>query len=1400
MGVTWSKFAYSAAGTPNVDADLPAGHVMIGHVPSCCFKSYYELALHGVADRRIVCTVAPCRGHERMNSWSIFDDDEEDSINSLKPLSGKAPEPLPLPLPSGMLVPEPRQLELRALNPFDHEAMLAALQVAGYTRLSQTQLPFYSTVPPDRNPVQSGKSADAPTGLAAPASSSSATVQRPRPRTPASPPRKSSSVNNIAVAAAPIVRRVSDGDGGMAAAPSVSHLPSTSVFAHLPLGLPVVCAQLSDASLAAGKRARETDILEAICAALSNALRWGTGRQPTQIPEQPLLVTHLVTPLTAAQRGLASAFVAQGPGRLALQPLHPLQAAAQRRAGGGSGGGASHSGSSSWVTHPVDDVILSSRPTWIDRSLAEQLNCLSERCPCRGATGGSGGLGLLAGAADGGTFSERSPSPDLFERGPGPPSARAASPQPGAARALERQPSASGLAHSQPHHFHLLLVPISWVPPFTLRLASPVATTDCYGKKLTAFTAHVSAGGGLFGRTATCWQTAVRRRDVERLVRLLQEMSHNGAAGLSAPHLSPAKRGGVLSVAPQTLLSTPTLLSAPLGAIAPQWNHTGKGYRLKHGYAISAAAALAGAHALGRSGTARQRRQAESSAAAVPPSTAAPSSTSTSSFTASSHMQLRLLAAGGGAGHGEPILLSNPLAAARGASAKQRTNGNDGDNLPSLLSHAGSPSSAVASTTGSSGGALSPAPNVRALQPLFTSPGSSAHGKSGSASTPLAESSSTSSEQQQSYALILSHAGRYAPLTDEYHHSEGDDWDDSEGGAVGGGWALLASLLGRRPEVPFWEARRLLLERYCQQALALPAVWGHPPALEWLGMMQQSVLPSWTGRTLAHTVEDARGSAGASARGGGAGGHGGDGKIARAPVPASVSAPSQLPPSLPISQLLAFVRPGDVVLFSCDNTPSALQRGVTRCDWDHVGVVVDEAWRETLALDERLGRAEEAAAAAAAAAALSWGSRSQAGAGAASAMSGSAPLPDTGDSAPSTSFSDPPASAQSGGGKARRAAVARFFGVSEDEAHRAVASELERVAASGDGDDYHGGGDDGDDGEPPLVRSGRASRSASVLSAPGSLWAMPSADLRPLLVGPSTSDLPSASASAAGQGVSPAVGSDAGGFSSHCSTPPATPTLAGSPQPSPLLQQPHTYSLQLLEATGEGVRVYPLRSRLAAYGSEYCRAIAIRRLLLPGEEEHASMEGAGGCDDPRCCVARRPGAAGNPGLPRAASTARGTAARTACACTTARRLRVSLERRLASFMAEVQGLPYRLSPGKLLGNVPAHMVTVPPSARAPALQPSLAATHALAAAVQARPHYYCSELLAAAYQRCGLLPLPPSARHTGGSGGGAGRALFDPAACWPNAWVPGGPVEALLPPGARLDRPVLLDPRLSPLR
>jgi hypothetical protein len=284
----------------------------------------------------------------------------------------------------------------------------------------------------------------------------------------------------------------------------------------------------------------------------------------------------------------------------------------------------------------------------------------------------------------------------------------------------------------------------------------------------------------------------------------------------------------------------------------------------------------------------------------------------------------------------------------------------------------------------------------------------------------------------------------------------------------------------------------------------------------------------------------------------------------------------------------------------------------------------------------------------------------------------------------------------------------------------------------------------------------------------------------------------------------------------------------------------HRYTLQLLESNSEGVRAYSLASRLSAYGNGYTHDIRVRRLMLPFEEvippdvepEDAQWGGFVPCGSRCVMYMRKPQEQAAPRAEAVFTTSGSSATMRSssrrlrdggtspgCPCRAAAVWRAALERRLGEFMSEVVSKPYLFGARKAL-QAPAHR-TVPASAAgrdrvsAPVtaatwdavesslLQPEFDAY--LKSATPAQPHYYCSELLAAAFMRMGLLPpsvTPLSAPESTGAtaglsspslwGGSAGPAA---ASYWPNAWTAGSAVDALLPLGCTLEAPILLDPR-----
>lgn len=296
----------------------------------------------------------------------------------------------------------------------------------------------------------------------------------------------------------------------------------------------------------------------------------------------------------------------------------------------------------------------------------------------------------------------------------------------------------------------------------------------------------------------------------------------------------------------------------------------------------------------------------------------------------------------------------------------------------------------------------------------------------------------------------------------------------------------------------------------------------------------------------------------------------------------------------------------------------------------------------------------------------------------------------------------------------------------------------------------------------------------------------------------------------------------------------------------------HAYDLQLLEASGDGVKCYPLVGRLRAYGTGYCHTIAVRRLLLAGEEclvpgsnsdqqdlspknysaatgDHASgVTGSASilrpCGDDCCMYKRRNTCAPLPPAAAAAAVAPtlvpstrhekglGTgstpqsqrhprwspplsSSSAGCPCAIVRAQRVAIESRIGAFIDSVKGkATYSLSLRKLMVQ-PAHFAAgrLQRSAVTRTLRPADATAvsaagstsgdddddaNAAAAALRSSavlscapylpppslsaaiplPHYYCTEVMAAAYQCAGLIPAQDTLRilqQTAGSGGGS---------------------------------------------
>ena len=475
---------------------------------------------------------------------------------------------------------------------------------------------------------------------------------------------------------------------------------------------------------------------------------------------------------------------------------------------------------------------------------------------------------------------------------------------------------------------------------------------------------------------------------------------------------------------------------------------------------------------------------------------------------------------------------------------------------------------------------------------------------------------------------------------------------------------------------------------------------------------------------------------------------------------------------VPLSQITSYALPGDVILFSCVNAPSTLQRLVTRCSYDHVGIVVDAAWQN------RIIPAPQSSVSC-----TSPTDSRVADPASASLPNAHVSVSRTGNDAASSSM--------------RRSSTAalRFFGLPTSNAGTDnLAPHFTTVA------------------QFSIANPIAALRSTGRAALPP--------DKQGIAAVVATRSL-----------LSPSV---------------ISPVQSGTRAQSQV-SLPHCYDLQLLEATGEGVRVYPLVARLRAYGNGYTHRIALRRLLLGGEEGMTATAASHSCGRLDCRRLVRPGAIRLPSLSAIGSLPVWPSSpdvRADCVCTAIETARREFERRIGLFAAEATGRRYSL--GAKLLRFPFHMRTPNSNASITTFEHSRSTTcacsscganssgatgttnplgyvcaaasygppetsqhlrvgghadvcmpmqphksfamlasrdvgDALASAVPVQQAYYCSELLAAAYQRAGLLP-----------------SFLDARGFWPSAWVETGAVDRYLASsgaGARLDREVLIDSR-----
>lgn len=478
-----------------------------------------------------------------------------------------------------------------------------------------------------------------------------------------------------------------------------------------------------------------------------------------------------------------------------------------------------------------------------------------------------------------------------------------------------------------------------------------------------------------------------------------------------------------------------------------------------------------------------------------------------------------------------------------------------------------------------------------------------------------------------------------------------------------------------------------------------------------------------------------------------------------------------------ISRIRDFVRPGDVLLFKCDNFPSALQRTLTSCEYDHVGIVVDIAWRDRMYLQEELHAARmyaSASAGAGMASALSQGTMQSSG------TESRAPIPlrqaslhrlgvtsvssDDYDGVASSTESPRPSPRKPP--VARSASAAKFLGISESElavAAAATAARAQVSSASFEGPpdafaaDYAaptaaahapGGGSDGRSWSPDALEHGAEPAAGGPPSPPwlksprsrsGSVST--SSAVAPSL--PVFCDLPAPSLPLAASGMAPLT---------HASA--STGSLAASNARLLEAAASHNYTLHILEASGDGVRSYPLIARLQSYGNGYTLKMSVRRLLLPGEEivalqttpspsGSASASGvatsssavvSGGIDFVSaamafarlrgwapCCISCSSLQRLSLATESKVSATQGAApSSNGCPCFHAAIRRLTLERRLGIFMAQVDNLPYRLI-GKLAPwQRPAHAVSTHALVVSPRQRPLVRVGGAAAAAGAAR--------------------------------------------------------------------------------
>jgi len=280
------------------------------------------------------------------------------------------------------------------------------------------------------------------------------------------------------------------------------------------------------------------------------------------------------------------------------------------------------------------------------------------------------------------------------------------------------------------------------------------------------------------------------------------------------------------------------------------------------------------------------------------------------------------------------------------------------------------------------------------------------------------------------------------------------------------------------------------------------------------------------------------------------------------------------PPSprrvLHIASAAAFLRPGDVVLFACANTPAALQRAVTGCASRPRG---PRGGRALAGQGGGGGGAREGARAGA-------GPRTRGPRSAGWALRAARPrrCPRRRPPPRTLPLLLLPREHRSS------SVLHRLFGTLPEGAEEAAGEE--EVEHSGGG----GGGRQGPLHLPAVAEGqGGAEETAGSANTVEDAGAPP-----PAAPAPAPGPL--------GAGAPPRPRWGRGGRAPPPAEQPRGPRRRGHPPRALAPAGQHSYTLQLFESNSEGVRCTPWRSAWRPTGTGYCHSIVVRRLLLPFEE------------------------------------------------------------------------------------------------------------------------------------------------------------------------------------------------------